>query len=365
MDGAPIATVVRVLTIRARVAAGSKRSTSPRAPPLTSVPFMMQVIPSTCENGAAASWTSSGPRAKASMNARAFHSIPAWLSSAAFALPVVPDVKVSTATSSGARPTRSSRLASGTVRPAGSTTRTPAFSAPSASASAAVVTNSDGSATCKRSRTSRGRSNAPSGATVAPRRSTAKNASTNAGEFGSQIATDRPGWTPRRRSAPAKASIRRPSSPYEIASLPWSNARRSGSRAEVSSTSRAKLRSVLLIVDSSAGCLNRGPLRPPGPDQTVGPEDSPLPGAAWFGSGQGELLDEGPADRGVSVGMPRVHGAEPQLNAPFAALVVLAVVAVGGGRRVRARIELGPKLESPNRSQEIDGHSSHHRAVPS
>ena len=86
MDGAPIAIVVPVLRHQGEGGGGSKRSTSARAPPLTSVPFMMQVIPSTCENGAAASWTSSAADGEASMNARAFQAIPPWLSSAAFAV---------------------------------------------------------------------------------------------------------------------------------------------------------------------------------------------------------------------------------------------------------------------------------------
>ncbi len=60
---------------------------------------MIPVIPSTCVSGAAASWTSSGPSSNAPTIACAFHSNPACVSSAAFALPVVPEVNSRRATS--------------------------------------------------------------------------------------------------------------------------------------------------------------------------------------------------------------------------------------------------------------------------
>ena len=195
---------------------------SATAPPVMRLALITLVIPSTWDSGAAASCTSSAVIANASASARAFHAMPRWVSSAALASPVVPDVKMRTAASSSGRATAAGAAAasSSTARPAGSTASTLMPTSPRSPASAGVVTNTAAPATSSRCLTSRGFSRTPSGAATAPSRRLATNAPTNAGLFGSQIATHptgggaRPpqGFHPRVNLPPeiaVRASIRR------------------------------------------------------------------------------------------------------------------------------------------------------------
>src|SRR4051812_6057375 len=81
-------------------------------------------------------------------------------------------------------------------------------------------------------------------------------------------------------------------------------------------------------------------------------------------SRQREALQERPADVGVSGRVPRAHGAEPDLHAAAAGRVVLAIVAVGGGWRPGATVELSPLVHRPLGAEERDRHAGHHGGGP-
>ena len=110
--GTPSRIVVRVAVIVASVCSASKRCTTATAAPARNVETRPVDWPSTCENGAAPSTTSSGREAIASAALRAAARIPPWVRTAPFGRPVVPEVKRITAGSSSSRSTTSG------VRPA-------------------------------------------------------------------------------------------------------------------------------------------------------------------------------------------------------------------------------------------------------
>ena len=143
---------------------------------------------------------------------------PRWVSSAALASPVVPDVKMRTAASSSATCDRGRRRRAVRRRrgPPESTASTLMPTSPRSPASAGVVTST--AAPPRRADASPPAASAERRAAPRPlpAAGVATNAPTNAGLFGSQIATHRPGAAPAPRKAPAHASICRPSSRYEI-----------------------------------------------------------------------------------------------------------------------------------------------------
>ena len=225
MGGAPTTPVIPADASNDNAAGASNRSMSATAPPVMRLAFITPVIPSTWDSGAAANCTSSAVIANASASARAFHAMPRWVSSAALASPVVPDVKMRTATSSSLTRDRGGRRGSRRRRQRGRPSPPRARcmpTSPRSAASAGVVTNTAAPATSSRCLTSRGFSRTPSGAATAPSRRLATNAPTNAGLFGSQIATHRPGRGARgpqgrhpRVNLPPEIAIRDPSASME------------------------------------------------------------------------------------------------------------------------------------------------------
>ena len=146
-------------------------------------------------SGAGISTASSGPSPCTSVISRAFHARPRWVWSAAFGVPVEPDVNSTTATSrgraagscTGGRRSRRSRSSSG---PSATISRgLSVASARSTSAATREVVDGRG-----------GGADAPAGEVEESRRLR---------EFGSCHATTSPRPTPCARSAPASAATRR------------------------------------------------------------------------------------------------------------------------------------------------------------
>ena len=109
--GTPSRIVVPVRVMVASVCSASNRRTTEIAPPTSSVETIPVDWPRTCENGAAPSITSSGPRANASTAFRAAARTPPWVRIAPFGRPDVPEVNSTTA---------GSRQSRGTISPTGS-----------------------------------------------------------------------------------------------------------------------------------------------------------------------------------------------------------------------------------------------------
>ena len=95
--GTPSRIVVPVRVMVASVCSASNRRTTEIAPPTSSVETIPVDWPRTCENGAAPSITSSGPRANASAAFRAAARTPPWVRIAPFGRPDVPEVNSTTA----------------------------------------------------------------------------------------------------------------------------------------------------------------------------------------------------------------------------------------------------------------------------
>ena len=188
--GTPSRIVVRVSVISASAASGSNRRTIAIAAPESSVEQSPVARPSTCENGAAPSITSSGPSASAAAAFSAAARSPPCVRIAPFGLPEVPEVNRITAGSASSRSTRA-------------TGSPPPSSSPSSATSTRAVDASS------RASISGGARSVFSGTTIVPSRSAPRNPATNAGPFGSSSATRSPGPTPRPRRTEAATPARR------------------------------------------------------------------------------------------------------------------------------------------------------------
>ena len=164
------------------VSTGSNRGTTATAPPVASVAISPVDWPRTCENGAAPSTTSAGPKASASAAFRAAAPMLPWVRTAPLETPEVPEVKRITAGSAAFRST-SGAPSPTAVSASNAICVTPSRSAGpvTSGARSASNTTADAETAPSRSSISAGRNRTFTGTTTAPSRRAPKYASTNDG----------------------------------------------------------------------------------------------------------------------------------------------------------------------------------------